>query len=284
MAPNERYDMSRNFLPGTQIEIVREPQRGRFKHALLDFDGTVSLLREGWQQVMKPVMVECICGDHLATADIEKAVEDYIDESTGINTILQMEHLVKMVHEYGLVPEDRILDAHGYKAIYNDRLMKRVRERIAMLEKGELTLEETTLRGAVDFVKCLRERGLRMYIFSGTDQPDVQHEAAITGVAQYFDEIRGALRTYAEQNKEQIIKDLIAKHDLHGTEVLVIGDGPVEIRHGRENGCVSIGVCSDEIRRHGWNMRKRERLLRAGADILIPDFAERDALMQYLFG
>lgn len=275
--------MSRNFLPGTDIEIINEAERGRFKYGLFDFDGTVSILREGWQQVMEPVMIESITGGTEATEELRQEVRDFIDESTGINTILQMEELVKMVREKGNVPEDEILDAHGYKEVYNDRLMEMVNERIAKLSKGELAIEECTVRGSVDFVKRLHEKGLTLFVFSGTDQPDVRNEAGLVGVADYFEQILGALRTYAESNKEMILKKLIAEQDLHGTEVVVCGDGPVEIRHGKENGCVTIGVASNEIEGHGWDMRKRERLIRAGADIMIPDFGEADKLFDYLF-
>lgn len=275
--------MSRRFVPGTQIEIVRERKLGAFKHALFDFDGTVSLLREGWQEVMAPVMLESVVGDTEPTPEIEAAVREYIEESTGINTILQMEHLVEMVRRFGRVPEERILDAYGYKKIYNDRLMQVVNERIARLERGDLSVEQATLRGATDFVRRLHDRGLHMYVFSGTDQPDVRHEAELVGVASYFEEILGALRTYAESNKEKIIKELIARHNLHGTEVLVVGDGPVEIQHGREHDCVSVGVASNEVLGCGWNERKRERLIRAGADIVIPDFSEGERLEAYLF-
>ncbi|MDZ4857899.1 MAG: HAD family hydrolase [Candidatus Hydrogenedentes bacterium] len=265
------------------IQVIRETERGRFKYALFDFDGTVSLLREGWQQVMGPLMIEMICGDAQPTPEIEKACADYIDESTGINTILQMEHLVKMVRDYGLVPSGKILDAHGYKQIYNDRLMVRVSERIAQLRAGTLPLEQVTVRGSIEFVSALAARGLQMYIFSGTDRDDVRNESALVGVAPHFSEIWGAMRTYQESNKEMIIKQIIANHDLHGSEVLVVGDGPVEIRLAREHGCVSVGVCSDEERGHGWSEEKRERLTRAGADILVPDFGEHEALMEYLF-
>lgn len=275
--------MARNYLPGTQIEIIRERERGHFRHALFDFDGTISLLREGWQQVMAPVMIKAISGPTAPTPEIEQAVRNYIDESTGINTILQMEHLVRMVREFGRVPEDQILDAYGYKEIYNNRLMKVVEERIAQLEAGRLSLEEATVRGAVDFVKRVHAKSLHMYVFSGTDQPDVQRECTLVGVAHYFEEVLGALRTYEESNKEKILKDLIARHNLRGVEVLVVGDGPVEIRHGNQNDCVTVGLASDEIRGYGWNERKRQRLIRAGADILIPDFLEGEALFNYLF-
>lgn len=266
------------------IEIVNPGiQRGGFKHALFDFDGTVSLLREGWQEVMGPMMAECICGGGQPTPEIEEEVREYIDDSTGIQTILQMEHLVKMVREHGIVPEKDVLTADEYKKIYNDRLMLRVNERIAGLEAGKLKPEEVTLRGALDFLEKLSRRGLTMYIFSGTDRDDVRNEARLVGAAPYFTEIWGALRSYKEYNKEMVLKDIIAKHDLHGSEVLIIGDGPVEIRNARDNGCVAIGVASNEIEGHDWNEEKRERLRNAGADILIPDFGEPDALMAYLF-
>ena len=41
------------------IEIIRPcSERGHIRHAIFDFDGTLSLIREGWQQIMLPMMVE----------------------------------------------------------------------------------------------------------------------------------------------------------------------------------------------------------------------------------
>ena len=49
------------FLPGTHIEIVAQPAlRGHVRSALFDFDGTLSLIRQGWQCVMIPLMVEIL--------------------------------------------------------------------------------------------------------------------------------------------------------------------------------------------------------------------------------
>ena len=39
--------MPRKVLPGMEIEIINEVERGRIRHVLFDFDGTISLLREG---------------------------------------------------------------------------------------------------------------------------------------------------------------------------------------------------------------------------------------------
>lgn len=273
----------RNYLPGTQIEILREVDRGGIKHVLFDFDGTISLLREGWQGIMGPVCVEMICGDTPVTAAIEHEVTEMIEETTGINTILQMERLAEMVRAHGLVPEDKVLDAHGYKQIYNDRLMVPVRERIGKLESGKLRVDEVTVKGSRRFLELLSAKGVTMYVFSGTDQDDVRNEARVVGVDHYFAEIWGALRTYEESSKEKVLRDLIARHGLHGAEVLILGDGPVELRHGKQFGGIAVGVASDEARGYGWNESKRVRLIRAGADVMVPDFGEAESLIAYLF-
>jgi phosphoglycolate phosphatase-like HAD superfamily hydrolase len=275
--------MSQQFLPGTQIEVVRPADLGRIRFALFDFDGTVSLLREGWQGIMAPVCVEMIAGDGAPTPEIEQAVRVMIDETTGIQTIFQMERLAEMVREFGRVPEDHILAPAAYKQIYLDRLMVPVRARLERLASGALSREDACVRGVHRFLELVRARVDGMYVFSGTDQDDVRNECARVGAAGFFDEIWGALPSVEEYSKEKVIRDLIARHDLHGTEVLAVGDGPVELRNVKDAGGIALGVCSDEARGHGWDLEKRDRLIRAGADLLVPDFAEAEALVAHLF-
>ncbi len=275
---------TRHFLPSTEIEIVNPNiERGKIKHVLFDFDGTISLLREGWQRIMGPMCVEMICGDHEPTPEIIKEVEDMIEETTGIQTIFQMQRLVEMVKKHKLVPEDKILDEWGYKAIYNERLLRPVRERIKKLQSGELTIEQLTVRGVFNFLDELTKRGVIMYVFSGTDREDVQNEAKVLGVDKYFAEIWGALPSIEEYSKEKVIKEIIATHNLHGPEVMAVGDGPVELRNVKDQGGIALGVASDEKKGYGWDLHKRKRLLKAGADILIPDFHECNQIIKFLF-
>ena len=46
--------------PDTRYFEIVNPniQRGQINQALFDFDGTLSLIREGWQDIMVPMMVE----------------------------------------------------------------------------------------------------------------------------------------------------------------------------------------------------------------------------------
>lgn len=63
---------------------------------------------------------------------------------------------------------------------------------------------------------------------------------------------------------------------------VIFGDGPVEIRIGRQFGLLCCGILSDEKRRYGWDFKKKERLVRAGAHILIPDFSHYEVLLNEL--
>jgi hypothetical protein len=79
-----------------------------------------------------------------------------------------------------------------------------------------------------------------------------------------------------------VIDRIIEENELHGPELVTFGDGPVEIRETRKRGGITIGIASDEQRRFGLNATKRARLIRAGADLIMPDFSESGALLDYL--
>jgi rfaE bifunctional protein kinase chain/domain len=279
------------YLDDTEIELCWESMpQARIKHAVFDHDGTVSTLRQGWEQVMAPVMVRAILGDKYKTADetlyhqVRNRVLDYIDKSTGIQTIVQMEALVEMVREFGLVPADKIRDKFGYKEIYNDALMELVNKRIEKFKRGELDIYDYTIKGALEFLKTLRERGIKLYLASGTDRDDVIAEAEALGYAELFDGgIYGSVGDIAKYSKKMVIEKIMTENNLQGLELAVFGDGPVEIRECRKREGIAIGIATDEIRRHGLNPEKRTRLVKAGAHIIIPDFSQRDKLMRLLF-
>ena len=263
---------------------------GHIKHAVFDHDGTISVLREGWEQVMEPVMMKAILGDKYDTAEpklfneVRSRVRDFIDQTTGIQTILQMEALVEIIREFGLVPDDEILDKYGYKEIYNDALMEMVNERIARFQSGQLDLHDYTLKGAVDFLTRLKKAGVTLYLASGTDRDDVRNEAEVLGYAGLFDGgIYGAVGDVSKYSKKMVIDNIIRENGLEGAELAVFGDGPVEIRECRRYGGIAVGVASDEVRRHGLNASKRARLIKAGAQVLVPDFSQGDQLFQLLF-
>jgi rfaE bifunctional protein kinase chain/domain len=279
------------YLENTEIELCWDPlPKARIKHAVFDHDGTVSTLRQGWEQVMAPVMIRAILGEKYETADetlyhqVRNRVLEYIDKSTGIQTIVQMEALVDMVKEFGLVPGDKICDKFGYKEIYNDALMELVNKRIEKFKCGELDIYDYTIKGALKFLEDLRKRGIKLYLASGTDCDDVVTESKALGYAELFDGgIYGSVGDIAKYSKKMVIEKIMTENNLHGSELAVFGDGPVEIRECRKRNGIAVGIATDEIRRHGLNLEKRTRLIKAGAHVIVPDFSQQNKLIKLLF-
>jgi len=280
-----------DYWNNTEIEIVNHDARfAAVEHIILDHDGTVSTLRQGWEQIMEPVMVRAVLGEHYHDAPEElyhrvvKRVREYIEQSTGIETIVQMRALVRMVRQFRMVDDKDILDATGYKEIYNQALMDMVDKRIDKLSRGELTPAEFTVSGAPKLLKTLYDRGIKLYLASGTDHADLVREAEILGYADYFE---GRIYGWAGQGtgsaKKKVIETILRENRLSGQALACIGDGPVELRLCKKACGLAIGVASDEIRRYGLNAIKRTRLIKAGADLLIPDYSQQDKLLELLF-
>ncbi len=252
---------------------------GLIKHALFDSDGTISLLRAKWDLVMAPMMCRAICGESVEVPrEVAEVVHDTIEETTGIRTIRQMELLVNLVRGFGLVPADQVKDAWGYKADYLAALMVPVNERVARVQAGACKPEHFMVRGIGSFLELFGQVGIDMRVFSGTDEPDVRRELEVLGVLHYFTSVHGAAPALKpgepEIDKEQVLQALIEEQGLEGEEVLIIGDGPVEIKLARQFGCWAIGVCSQEgDERGGYDQAKVKRLTKAGAHVLIPDFS-----------
>ena len=279
-----------NYLQSTEIEIVTDlPEKIDIRQAIFDHDGTISTLREGWEGIMEPMMVRAILGSRYEDAGeslyhkVVDAVRRFIDKTTGIQTLAQMQRLVELVRQFGCVDESDILDMHGYKELYNRELLAMVSRRLAKLRQGELEAGDFQIKNVRRFLEELHARGVKLYLASGTDRDDVVAEAEALGYAHLFEgRIFGAVGDVGVEAKKIVLDRIFREHDLHGEQLVTFGDGPVEIRQTRKRGGICVGVASDELRRFGLNSTKRARLVRAGANLVIPDFSQLDRFMSVL--
>lgn len=275
----------------SEIEIITKwPADIRIKYAIFDNDGTISTLREGWEQIMAPMMIRAVLGEKYHEADeslyfkVKSAVYELIDKTTGIQTLKQMKILLGLIREFGFVPEDQMLDESGYKEIYNNDLMEMVRKREEKLINGELSIEDFTIKNSIPFLKMLYDKGIRLYLTSGTDEADVKHEAGVLGYDSLFEgRIFGATGDINADSKKMVLDSILDSiGDNEAASIVTFGDGPVEIRETHKRGGTTAGVASNELRRFGLNQGKRTRLIKAGADIIVPDFSQPEKLLGML--
>jgi rfaE bifunctional protein kinase chain/domain len=290
--PDLAEDIRRaNFIQDTEIEIIKRREDNlHIKHVIFDHDGTISTLREGWELIMAPMMIKAILGDKYSEADellfhrVKSRVNEFIDKTTGIQTLMQMKFLSGIIREFGFVPEEQILDEFGYKEIYNYELMLMVREREKKLLHKELSVEDFTIKNALPLLSKLYNSGIKLYLASGTDEEDVKNEASVLGYDKLFEGgIYGATGDITKEVKKVVLDRILDTiGDSNDCQIATFGDGPVEIRSTHKKGGVAIGVASNELRRYGLNTIKRTRLIKAGADIIIPDFSQMDQLLGLL--
>lgn len=265
------------------IESIRSTaSASRARVALFDFDGTLSLIRSGWMDVMVPMMVGILAdlktGE--SEAELRSIVEDFVWRLTGKETIYQMIELAENVTRRG----GKALDPLEYKKMYLDRLWVRIRGRVEDLQNGRVSPEEYLVPGARALLESLKSRGLKMYLASGTDEVYMKEEARLLDVARYFDGgVYGALDDYKSFSKKILIQRILSTTDVRGDEILGFGDGYVEIEEVKNVGGVAVGVATTEpecVKIDAW---KRQRLIDVGADFIVPNYLCHDELVDILF-
>jgi phosphoglycolate phosphatase-like HAD superfamily hydrolase len=249
---------------------------------LFDFDGTLSLIRSGWMDVMVPMMVEVLreLNSGETEEELTALVEDSVWRLTGKQTVFQMIALAEQVAERGGNPKDPL----EYKHRYLELLWSRIEHRVKELESGDAMPGKHLVPGSLELLETLKSRGVKMYLASGTDESYMRREADLLGVTKYFDGgVFGALDNYKEFSKSLLIKRILDSAECDGGEILGFGDGYVEIENVKEVGGTAVGVATDEPECKVMNVWKRKRLAGAGADYVVPNFLEHDELMETLF-
>ncbi|MEI9811889.1 MAG: hypothetical protein WDO18_04090 [Acidobacteriota bacterium] len=108
--------------------------------AIFDFDGTISLIRSGWVDVMVPMMVEILADLKTGESDsqLREVVHEFVWRLTGKETIYQMMEFTDHVRQRG----GDALEPQAYKKMYLDRLWTKIHGRIEELQKGHADPEQ----------------------------------------------------------------------------------------------------------------------------------------------
>ncbi|HTN74756.1 MAG TPA: HAD family hydrolase [Pirellulaceae bacterium] len=271
-----------NSLEIAPLELINAAHtRGPIRAAVFDFDGTLSLLRRNWQDVMIPMMIEILAatGTSETREELAKTVEEFVMRLNGKQTIFQMMRLAEEVTARG----GQALEPLAYKHQYHDLLWQQVGDRVESVRSERTPAEELTVPNAAAFLTALQERGVALYLASGTDLKYVQDELQVLGLGHFFGEhVYGALDDYKQFSKAMIVERIIRDTGVQGSELLGVGDGYVEIEEVKKVGGLALGVASNEETRSGINTWKRNRLVQAGADVIVGDYRALPAILALL--
>jgi len=274
------------LVDGTDIEIVRPFNCSDIKAVLFDFDGTLSRERNGWIDIMLSCNADALM-ESLVYEDRGEALmwaaEDIV-ATIGIPTYMQMKRLAEHITERGGISSE----VAEYKRIYTDRLNRFVAKKQESFDGRDLRID-----GALSLLGLLssddRLKG-EIYIASGTDIEPIRNSVELLGYGNYFgDRIVAAGSTGDPEQcaKEMVIGQLIGEKGLKPGQLLTYGDGFPEILHTYNAGGVSVGVLTEDVCSNGFRnvftlRRKRDRLINAGAHLIVRDFSHAGALVEVL--
>jgi phosphoglycolate phosphatase len=257
--------------------------RPDISHVLFDFDGTLSVIREGWPAIMMGMFLEILPARADDNAEeVRRMLFDDMMKLNGKQTIYQMMQFAERVKERAGIPREPL----WYKHEYLRRLEEKIHERIDELKTRRCAPDRFLLHGSRSLLEDLRRRGLNLFLASGTDEVFVKREAELLGVTEFFgDRIFGAKDDYQSFSKKMVIERILRENEIPGERLLAFGDGYVEIQNSKEVGGLAVAVASDEARNGSglideW---KRNRLLGVGADVVIPDYRDATPLLNRIF-
>src|SRR5437660_10768231 len=209
--------------------------------ALFDFDGTISVIRSGWMEIMIEMLVEVLLD--LKTGereeDLRAIVEEFVGRLTGKQTMYQMIALAEEIEKRGGKPLDPLEYKNRYLALLNDK----IRDTILELREARCSPDKYLVPGSRALLESLKERGLTMYLASGTDQIFTKEEAGLLDISRYFDGgVYGALDNLFVYSKRILVQRIVGLPGVGGDRLIGFGDGYVEIEEVKQAGGVTVGV------------------------------------------
>jgi len=257
------------------IEIMRRPSTAP-RIAAIDFDGTMSLIRIGWQHVMHGVMRAALAPYHPRLEQLDDEITGYIARSTGQPSIIQMAWVDEHVLLYGGVSHG----AQHYLDQFSQAMSAQIDARVASID-DDASADACMVPGARAFLGKLRMHGIPMALVSGTERHHLIRESQALRIHDFFDAgIYGPGMHAPAFTKLDALQQLVHLYDVGAGELLSVGDGPVEIMAGKELHGFSLAIASHEVS-GGLDDAKRRHLLHAGADAVVANFLALDDIADW---
>lgn len=255
------------------------PRSRPFRVAVVDFDGTVSLIREGWAREMADVGVAALVRP--VPGEVVSEIEEQMLRLSGRPSLVQMTKLAGMIAAWGVTPPSP-------QALHDEflkRLFAKIDGRKRALADGSAPPEAWAVPGTHDLLRALRDRGTALYLVSGTEYGDVIEEMSLLKLEEFF-----GPRVYAPKpgettfHKRAAIATILRDERATGDDLLGFGDGYSETVEVLAAGGVAVGVASVEVGQTGPCPRKSALLREWGADPIVADYRDAVGLVARLRG
>ena len=171
----------------------------------------------------------------------------------GFNYVARHEGLPEVSHEltmkYIATPLPTFCE--GLLGDYRPEWIKLYREFGAMHE-GELI---RPFDDTVSTMKALRERGIKLAVLSNREYPRQVLER--TNLAQYFDEIVGALEPYGKlpyKPNPAMLNELLKHMNIPASEAVYVGDADIDIVTADASNVRSVGITTGNFTKEEFSL------------------------------
>ncbi len=264
------------------VEIIRPFDGTAITTALFDFDGTLSLERVWIDLMVRLNSSQLHKATNLPLEVARDIVIKDVEETYGVPTIICMDRLVSRIREFGGKPNA----AEFYKNVYTAALAESVDLRRRTIPKDDLTVF-----GSKEFLSLIKEKlGENIFLASGTDIAPVIESINFLGFSSFFPreniKAAGSLPDPRADPKKFIIDSLVKEKNLSFGQLVTFGDGFPELLHN--NYGVRVAVLTPNLTRLSDEGRftleeKRQRLIYAGAHVIVNDFSNPQKLLEIIF-
>lgn len=249
-----------------------------------DFDGTVSLLRAGWAEIMSGLFLEkwrATVAPQAPDAEQARLQQDLL-RLNGHPPIHQMMDFADQVRRRGGTPES----PEAYHQAFQERLSRRIQERLeeSRLQGGDAGL----VPGARRLLECLQQAGVQQHLLSGTARTDLLVEVTELRLTTFFPppHIHGPGPDDTTFRKAFVMEQLQRSTGFSPNEIACIGDGRVEMVEANRLGFFTLGVaCPETELPHdpgALDPSKLAILQEAGAQSILRDYLDTSACLHFL--
>ncbi|MEN9359121.1 MAG: hypothetical protein RL095_656 [Verrucomicrobiota bacterium] len=226
----------------------------------VDWDGTLSTLRQGGPRVLRAFLAEAFREAGLDPESHPEAIRHFVHGAAGSTAHTQARKMSQLLESLGGRPfscVERAGDAlsRGYEQRCLARLKWRPRRWL--------------LPGALGLLRDCRRHGIAVHLVTGSPQVSVEEEIRRLRLLPYFTAVHGASPGDGPDFKRLRFESIAARHGIPLCQLGVVGDGPGEMRAGQALGCPLVGIAIEESRHHACEVKAR--ILRDLGVVLITD-------------